>query len=195
MLSRVSLLLTVLVFIHFDRAVQSAEPILRGTYEGGTYGLGDARVRFFVFTFQGVLNQDQIRDAAGKVVRKLEDEGTTARLESFSKFEPRGQSRGGDRHWMEKGAILVLGWVDRDGDRWGWLAADSDGEWPDSRHRWLSTGGNSGVLRGLGEEHGIPRSDKEVRQFFQPGTTKESQIYLSFYVDENRLVWWMGLRD
>lgn len=125
----------------------------------------------------------------------MQAEGKTARLEDYSKYEPRGQKRGSDRLWMERGTILVHGWVDRDGDKWGWLAADTDGEWPDSRHRWVSSGGKSGVLRGMGEEHGIPQAAKEVKRFYQPGNDATSQIYLWLYADENRLVWWMGRRS
>lgn len=169
----------------------SQEPIKLGEQAGGTYQFGDARIRFFVFYYTGVLDDTEISKVASNVLRSMQDEGKTAVVQRYSKYDPTGRS-GSRRIWLKEGDVLVLGWADKVGSKCGWIAADTDGYWTEARHRWISNSGKSGAMVALGEAHGVPRTDKTAKLYFRTGKEEKSRIYLQLFANEGRLTWWMS---
>jgi len=135
---RASGLMALGAVLAFSRPVPAAD--LVGTYQQGSYGFNGDSIRFFAFTFKGVLSGQNVDIARFQVVAELERTNSTAIrvVKSYHKAHPTPTS-------LKDGEVFVFGWWNTSKKTYGWIAADRNSAvFP--IHRWLSSDNGNGVL-------------------------------------------------
>lgn len=158
-------------------------------YREGSYTVGGQRIKFFAFTYRGEFSIRAIQVESSRVMNEILRRDVSAVFQTVPSSSGRPPQRA---LRLDKGQILVLGWINGSPQHSGWLAADTDGR-PLSRHRWLASSGDSGMLDS-GKAWLDPQRST-VRLCWR--VTRKSANYVILQLDATmgRLEWFMDWQD
>jgi hypothetical protein len=157
-------------------------------YRKGSYALSGQRIRFFAFSYRGELATAEVQRRAAAVIQDImkQDVSAVQNIVPSSGHPPQRALR------LEKGQVLVLGWVNGSRGHTGWLAADTDGQ-PRPKHRWLTSTGDSGVLDSSKAWLDPERSG--TRQCWRLTRSRSDYVILQIDATLGRLEWFLDWQE
>lgn len=157
-------------------------------YRKGSYALSGQRIKFFAFTYRGELSAAAVQRHSALVVQDImkQDVSAVQQVVPSSGHPPQRSLR------LERGQVLVLGWVNGSRGHTGWLAADTDGQ-PRPKHRWLTSTGDSGVLDSSKAWLDPERSG--TRQCWRLTRSRSDYVILQIDATLGRLEWFLDWQE
>lgn len=150
----------------------------QGDYRSGVYRSGTTSLRTFAFTYTGELTATNVKKELARVFATLQKDDVSAKLMPISAGRKRH-----DPVALAVGDVFVIGYVDTATRHTGWLAIDraNDEAYPD--HHWLTSGGNRGLIKSIGQEN------TAVQRTYRPAGKGEPVLHLAFFASAGWMRW------